>query len=84
MSLVSSNMRLRFASGSSSPSPDWISRGRFVPDVDVDVDVSLLLMGASGRTPPFCLAKWAASAARSSARRSRTSWSASPPCPGCL
>jgi hypothetical protein len=81
MSRDSSNMRRRFASGSSSPSAcDVSSSGRFALFAAADVSGSSF---ASGRAPPFCLAKWAASAARSSARKSRTS-SASPPWPGCL
>lgn len=83
----SSNMRRRFASGSSSPSPspfgpEFNANGRF-ETLLVAGAVSLVSPVASGSAPPFCFAKWAASAARSWARRSWDS-SASPPCPGCL
>lgn len=82
----SSNMRRRFASGSSSSPPpplsdcDVNSRGRFAALLVIEV-VSVASPVAAGSAPPFCFAKWAASAARSSARRSRAS-SASPPWPG--
>lgn len=76
MSRVSSSMRRRFASGSSS-SASPASRRR------------LALTGsgswssaAEGAGPPCSFAWCAASAARSSARRSRACWSAVPPCPG--
>lgn len=83
ISLASSNIRrLRFASDSSfssTSSPVDVSSCRFGIDDEISGD-SL----SSGADPPFFFAKCTASAFRSSARRSRTSLSALPPCPGCL
>ena len=78
MSLVSSNIRLLFASGSSSSassSPGVVSSRRFGVALEV-FDI--------GSVRPLAFAKCAASAASSSACRSLGSVSASPPCPGCL
>jgi hypothetical protein len=78
ISLVSSNTRLLLASGSSSSgpsSPGVVSSRRFGPGVEEVVGASVMLL---------VFAKCAASAASSSARKSRGSVSASPPCPGCL
>lgn len=85
MSRVSSIMRRRFASGSSSSSAvDPASSARLGPrlaGVGSEVSSSLVLDGAG---PPVSLAWCACSAARSSARRSRVSLSALPPWPGFL
>lgn len=85
MSRVSSIIRRRFASGSSSSSAvDPASSARLGPRLEAvgsEVSSSLLLAGAG---PPVSLAWCACSAARSSARRSRVSRSASPPWPGFL
>lgn len=85
MSRVSSIIRRRFASGSSSSSAvDPASSARLGPrlaGVGSEDSSSLLLDGAG---PPVSLAWCACSAARSSARRSRVSRSALPPWPGFL
>lgn len=86
MSRVSSIIRRRFASGSSSSSAavEPASRARLalrLAGVGSELSSSLVL---GGRGPPFSLAWCACSAARSSARRSRVSRSAFPPCPGFL
>ena len=86
MSRVSSIIRRRFASGSSSSSAavEPASRARLAPrpaGVGSELSSSLLLDGSG---PPDSLAWCACSAARSSARRSRVSWSALPPWPGFL
>ena len=78
ISLVSSNIRLRFASGSSSSSPSPFSSCLF------GVFVAGSGVSETGADPPFNFAKCAASACNNSARRSRGWLSASPPCPGFL
>lgn len=71
MSRVVSNIRLRFASGSSSSASGAASSRRFVPEGS-GIFLSLSSSVDEGPGPPRSLDWWTASAAISSARRSRT------------